>query len=149
MRLRRRKGHPKLCLSDHSLRAAWLQELIPIDPVALDRQPHLQPLAGRVAESIAGYYLASLTGLDIAYAPERGGAPEVDLVITIGEKRIPLEVKYQRVIDPLRDTLGLRLFLEKAANNAPFALLVTRDDDTAVSDPRIVALPLRSLLMVR
>jgi predicted AAA+ superfamily ATPase len=73
----------------------------------------------------------------------------VDFVLTIGEKRIPVEVKYQRVIDPLRDTLGLRVFLEKAANNAPFGLLVTRDDETTVADPRIVCLPLKSLLMVR
>jgi predicted AAA+ superfamily ATPase len=149
IRLKVRKGYPKLCLCDHALRAAWLQEIIPIEAAELDRQPHLHALAGRVAESVAGYYLVSLMGLEVAHAPARGGEPEVDFVLTIGEKRIPVEVKYQRVIDPLRDTLGLRVFLEKAANNAPFGLLVTRDDDTTVADPRIICLPLKSLLMVR
>jgi predicted AAA+ superfamily ATPase len=149
IRMKKRKSHSKLCLCDHALRAAWLQEIIPLDPAALDKQPHLTDLAGHVAESVAGYYLASLTGLDVAHKPEYQGEPEVDFVLTIGEKRIPLEIKYRRVIDPLRDTLGLRLFLEKATNNAPFGLLVTRDDATVVDDPRIVCLPLKSLLMVR
>ncbi|MDQ7780242.1 MAG: DUF4143 domain-containing protein [Planctomycetota bacterium] len=149
IRLKKRRGYAKLCLCDHALRAAWLQEVIPVDPVALDKQPHLHDLAGRVAESIAGYYFASLGGMDLAHLPERSGQPEVDFVLTIGEKRIPVEVRYQRTIDPLRDTLGLRVFIEKAVNNAPLGLLVTRDDDAAVADPRIVCLSLRSLLMVR
>lgn len=149
IRLRKRKGYPKLCLCDHGLRAAWLQETIPLEPAALDQHPHLTDLAGHVAESVTGYYLASLTGLDVAHKPEYQGEPEVDFILTIGEKRIPLEIKYRKVIDPLRDTLGLRLFIEKAANNAPLGLLITRDDETTVSDPRIVCLPLRSLLLAR
>jgi predicted AAA+ superfamily ATPase len=149
IRLSKRKGYSKLCLCDHALRAAWLQETIPLDPRLLDQQPHLTDLAGHVAESAAGYYLSSLTGLDVAHLPERGGDPEVDFVLTIGERRIPLEIKYRRVIDPLRDTLGLRVFIEKAVNNAPFGLLVTRDEAPNVVDPRIIALPLKSLLMVR
>jgi predicted AAA+ superfamily ATPase len=78
-----------------------------------------------VAESALGYYLASFSGLDVAHLPERGGDPEVDFVLTIGERRIPVEVKYRRVIDRIRDTLGLRVFLEKAHNNAPFELLAS------------------------
>ena len=70
-------------------------------------------------------------------------------MLTIGEKRIPVEVKYRRVIDPLADTVGLRTFLEKAVNNAPFALLIARDDTPAVADPRILTLPLSALLIVR
>ena len=69
--------------------------------------------------------------------------------LTIGEKRIPVEVKYRRVIDPLRDTLGLRTFMEKAVNNAPFGLLITRGDDEPIADPRIAQIPLSSLLIVR
>jgi predicted AAA+ superfamily ATPase len=149
IRMKKRKSYSKLCLCDHALRAAWLQEIIPLDPSALDLQPHLSDLAGHVAESVTGYYLASLTGLDVAHKPEYQGDPEVDFVLIIGEKRIPIEIKYRRVIDPMRDTLGLRLFLEKATNNAPFGLLVTRDDEAVVDDPRIVCLPLKSLLMVR
>ena len=149
IRLKKRKGHAKICLCDHALRAAWLQEIIPLEPEALDQQPHLFDLAGHVAESAAGYYLASLTGLDIAHSPEHGGNPEVDFVITIGERRIPVEIKYRKVIDRIRDTFGLRLFMEKAANNAAFGLLITRDDEAKVDDPRIICIPLKSLFLVR
>lgn len=81
--------------------------------------------------------------------PERGGEPEIDFVLTTGTRRIPLEVKYQRRIDPLRDTEGLRTFIEKTANNAPFGVLVTQHDGVTIDDPRIVALPLSNLLLLR
>ncbi|MEW6142290.1 MAG: AAA family ATPase [Chloroflexota bacterium] len=149
IRLKKKHGYSKLCLCDHTLRAAWLSEVVPLDMVALDRVPHLHDLAGRIAESTVGYFFASLGGLSVAHLPERHGEPEVDFVLTIGEKRIPVEVKYRRVIDPLSDTVGIRTFLEKAVNNAPFALLVARDDTPSVTDPRIVTLPLSTLLIVR
>jgi predicted AAA+ superfamily ATPase len=81
--------------------------------------------------------------------PHRHDAPEVDFVLTIGTRRIPLEVKYQRRIDPLADTEGLRSFLEKAVNNAPFGALVTQVDSDVVLDPRIVVLPLSTLMLLR
>ena len=58
-------------------------------------------------------------------------------------------MKYQRRIDPLADTEGLRTFIEKSVNNAPFGILVTQTDDAPVLDPRIVALPLSSLMLLR
>jgi predicted AAA+ superfamily ATPase len=75
--------------------------------------------------------------------------PEVDLVLTVGERRIPIEVKYRRRIDPHRDARGLRAFLEKTVYNAPFGILVTLEDGVGVRDPRIVALPLSSVLLLR
>ena len=149
MRLKKRRGFAKLCLCDHALRAAWLHEVIPLDSPSLDRSPHLQDLAGRIAESVVGYYFASLPGLGVAHLPARGADPEVDFILTIGEKRIPVEVKHRRAIDPMRDTLGLRAFIEKSVHNAPFGLLVTRDENDSVRDPRILSIPLRSLLIVR
>lgn len=150
LRLKKRKGHDKLCLSDHAIRAAWLQESVPLDPAVLQGKPDLSALAGRIAESTVGYYFASLNGPDLAHFPQRSLAePEVDWVLTVGDRRIPVEVKYQGTIDRVRDTLGLRAFMEKSANNATFGLLVTRDDGATVDDPRIVAMPLKSLLLVR
>lgn len=149
IRLKRRRGYAKLCLCDHAIRAAWLQEIIPLDPTVLDNSPHLQDLAGRIAESTAGYYFSSLTGLSLAHLPEHGAEPEVDFVLTIGERRIPVEVKYRRVLDPLRDTVGLRSFIEKSVNNAAFGLLITRDQASGVVDPRVITIPLPSLLIVR
>ena len=136
-------------MCDHSLRTSWLQEIIPLTLDGLQTGPHLSNLAGHLAESIAGYFLATIPGLDIAWFPERGIEPEVDFVITVGEHRIPLEIKYRQRLDPHRDTLGLRAFLEKTIYNAPFGILVTLSDDVAVADPRIVTLPLASLLLMR
>ncbi len=149
LRLKRLRGQPKICLCDHSLRASWLQESVPLTQDGLHTAPHLSDLAGHVAESIVGFYLSSIPGLDLAWFPERGAEPEVDFVITVGEYRIPLEVKYRQRIDPHGDTLGLRAFLEKTVYNAPFGILVTLTDDVVVTDPRIVALPLSSLLLMR
>ena len=149
LRLKRRKSPPKLCLSDHSLRASWLQEVVPLDPEGLAAHPHLQDLAGRLAESTLGYFLASIPNLDIAHFPARGAEPEVDFVLTMGTRRIPVEVKYRRRIDAHEDTRGLRAFLEKTVYNAPFGLLVTLADDTPMLDPRIIPISLSSLLWLR
>jgi hypothetical protein len=148
LRLKKRKSPAKLVLSDHSLRAAWLQEVVPIDPSALQEQPHLTDLAGRVAESVVGHFFKSIINLDVAYFPETGSEPEVDFVLTVGEQRIPVEVKYRRRIDH-SDSRGLRAFVEKSHYNAPFGLLVTLDDLPGSDDPRIVSLPLSSLLLMR
>lgn len=148
LRLKRRRGAFKLCLCDHALRAAWLQEVVPLAPEALTAAPHLTDLAGRIAESVTGYFFRSIINLDVAHFPERATEPEVDFVLTIGLQRIPVEVKYRRRID-FEDTKGLRSFIEKAHYNAPFGVLVTLDDDVVVDDPRLVALPLSSLLLIR
>ncbi len=149
IRIKRRKGRPKICICDHGLRASWPQEVIPLSSLELRNSPHLSDLAGHMAESVAGYYLSGMPGLDLAWFPERGAEPEVDYVISIGEYRIPMEIKYRQRIDPQRDTLGLRAFVEKAVYNAPFGVLVTLEDDVLIDDPRIVSLPLSSLLLLR
>jgi predicted AAA+ superfamily ATPase len=148
LRLKRPRGAPKICLCDHALRAAWLQEVIPLTPAGLELHPHLSDLAGRIAESAAGYFLASITGLDVAHFPPRSNEPEVDYILTIGEQRIPLEIKYRRRIDRA-DTHGLRNFMERPVYNAPFGVLVTLEDQSVVDDPRIICLPLSTLLLMR
>lgn len=148
LRLKRRRGASKICLCDHTLRAAWLQEIVTLTPEGLQASPHLSDLAGHVAESAAGYFLRSIIGLDIAHFPERGVEPEVDFILTVGEQRIPLEVKYKRQID-FQDTLGLRAFIEKAHYHAPFGVLVTQLDEAPIDDPRIVCVPLSTLLLMR
>lgn len=149
LRLKRRKSAAKVCLSDLSLRASWLQEIVPLDPDGLVAEPHLYDLAGHLAESTLGYFLGAVPNLDLAYFPTRGVEPEVDFVLTIGTRRIPIEVKYRRRIDPHDDTRGLRAFLEKTVYNAPFGLLVTLLDDVEVLDPRIIPISLSSLLWLR
>ncbi|MBI5836777.1 MAG: ATP-binding protein [Candidatus Eisenbacteria bacterium] len=149
IRLKKRHGNPKICLADHGLRASWLQEVVPISPARLREESHLTTLAGHIAEGVVGAALATISQLDVAHLPERGDQPEVDFVLTIGTKRIPLEVKYQRKIDPMAHTEGLRTFIEKAANNAPFGLLIGQVDGEPIADPRIICLPLSSFLLLR
>ena len=148
LRLRKRLGYAKLCLCDHALRAAWLQEMIPLDPEGLEKVPHLYDLAGRIAESTVGYFFSSITWLNVAHLPERGAEPEVDFVLTIGDQRIPVEVKYRRHIDH-KDTKGLRAFIETNYYNAPFGILVTLTDEPGTDDPRIISMPLSTLLLLR
>ena len=124
LRLKRQRGAAKLCLCDHALRAAWLQEVIPLTTEGLARSPHLTDLAGRVAESVVGYFFRSLIGLDVAHFPTRSTEPEVGFVLTVGLQRIPVEVKYRRRVED-RDTVGLWSFLEKPHYNAPFGVCPT------------------------
>ena len=118
-------------------------------PYALSQEPHLSDLAGHLAESALGYFLASIPNVEVAHFPQRGAEPEVDFVLTVGTKRIPIEVKYRRRIDVHQDTLGLRSFLGKSVYNAPLGILVTLEDDVEVPDPRIVTLSLSSFLWLR
>ena len=149
IRLKRRRGSPKLCLVDHGLRASWLQEQIPLTPQALSERPELSTVAGHIAESVFGSVASTVAGLDISHLPERGIDREVDFVLTIGYQRLPVEIKYRRRIHPLQDTLGIRSFLEKSVNNAPFGILITQDDSATVDDPRIVSMPLSTFMLLR
>lgn len=116
---------------------------------ALTERPELTTLAGHLAESIFGATASTIHGLDIAHFPEQGIDREVDFVLTVGAQRVPVEIKYQRRIDPLRDTLGIRSFLEKSVNNAAFGLLITQDNAEEVDDPRIVSMPLSTFMLLR
>jgi predicted AAA+ superfamily ATPase len=149
IRLKRKRGNAKICLADHGLRASWLQEIVPLAPDELAAAPHLATLAGHIADSVVGATLSTISLLGIAHWPARAGEDEVDFIITIGTKRIPLEVKYQRRIDPLRDTESLRTFMENRVNNAPFGLLIVQTDDVVLTDPRIVVIPLSSFMLLR
>lgn len=149
IRLKKKRGSPKLCLVDHALRASWLQEVVPLTAEGLRGNPSLGTLAGHIAESIVGAVLSTVNGLDLAHFPERKQEPEVDYILTVGPHRIPMEVKFQGTIDPLRDCRGLSAFIDRPVNNAPFGLLVTRDDIAFDADPRIIAMPLSTLMLLR
>jgi predicted AAA+ superfamily ATPase len=105
-------------------------------------------MAGHIAESTLGATASSIPGLDIAHQPERGKDREVDFVFTVGDWRLPVEVKYQRRIDPVRDTLGLRSFVEKSANRAPFGLLITQTDPQTEDAPHVVSMPLSTFMLL-
>jgi predicted AAA+ superfamily ATPase len=149
IRLKKRKGFAKLVLCDHALRAAWLQEIVPLDPVALETaEESLVTLAGRIAESVLGYYFASLNAPDVAHVPGKTDVDEIDYVLTVGDHRIPVEVKYRRRLSG-KDFAGLAGFLDQRANSAPLGLMVTRDFGYQSLDPRVICVPLQAMLMIR
>jgi predicted AAA+ superfamily ATPase len=149
IRLKKKRGSPKLCLVDHALRASWLQERVPLTPEGLRLHPDLGTLAGRLAESTVGALLSTIHGLDVAHLPESKDQAEIDFVLTVGVHRIPIEVKYQATIDPIRDIAALRTFMKKAVNRAPFSLLVTQGDEQLDLGSEIYSIPLSSLLLLR
>jgi len=67
----------------------------------------------------------------------------------VGTVRIPMEVKYQATLDPARDAAALDAFVSVGVNHAPFGVLVTRADTSANFGPKIVALPLSTLMLQR
>jgi predicted AAA+ superfamily ATPase len=148
LRIKRRRGQPKVCLCDPGLRASWLTESVPLDPALLADRPEAADLAGRIAESVLGYFLSGIPHLGVTHFPPKAAEPEVDFVLTIGDRRIPVECKYRNKINH-DDTRGLRWFIEKTSHNASFGILVTQHENVRVDDPRVIALSLRDLLLLR
>jgi predicted AAA+ superfamily ATPase len=150
--LTKRQSHPsKLCLCDHFVREAWLQEQVPIAPRLLAQANEvISTTAGHLIESDIGYYLKGIPGADVSWFParEKGQEPEVDFVLTIGLQRIPIEVKYRRAPPGQSDLAGLKSFCSQAKYNAPFGLLITQELSGLLGE-RIVALPAYAFLSVR
>lgn len=75
---------PKICLCDHFVREAWLQESVPIDPRGLSTVDQtVATVAGSVMESIVGYYLKGIPELEVAWFPQRPKEPEIDYALIL------------------------------------------------------------------
>jgi predicted AAA+ superfamily ATPase len=147
IRLKKKRSDPKICLADHGLRSSWLQENIYLDVENDEANQDIASIAGFLAESVVGSLLSSIAGLDLSHLPGKGNEPEVDFVITIGDHRIPIEVKYRNTIKN-EHYKGLQCFIDKPINRAPFGLLITKNE-TASFDERVIAIPLKHLLILR
>ena len=148
LNLNRQRDAIKICLADHALRASWLQERVHIAPDALDASPELTTQAGHMAQSVLGTTASIIRNLDTDRVPTAPREPGLDFVLRIGDQQIPVRVNYRRSIDPVRDTLGIRSFVEELANRAPFGLLITQEDAPPIDDPRIVAIPLSTFMLL-
>ncbi len=145
--LRKQAHPPKLCLCDHFVRNAVLQEVIPIAPEDLpDRPDAVSAVAGHVIEGILGYYLSGIPGLDLRWFPERQNEPEIDLVLTIGTRRLPVEVKYQRGGLRNDDLRGVAAFCGNPVYEAPFGLVITQSTSKQLDGIRLPFL-LRTCLL--
>ena len=147
LNLNRQRDPIKLCLADHALRASWLQERVPLAPDALDASPELTTVAGHMAQSVLGTTASIIRNLDTDRVPtprELG----LDFVLRIGDQQIPVRVNYRRSIDSVRDTRGIRSFVAEPANRAPFGLLITQEDAPPIGDPRVIAMPLSTFMLL-
>ena len=145
LNLNRPRDAIKLCLADHALRASWLQEQVPLTP---DAGPELASQANHIAHSVLGATASVIRNLETDRVPTPPREPGLDFVFRVGDQQIPVQVKYQRGIDPVRDTLGIRSFVEELANRAPFGLLITQEDAPPIDDPRVIDMPLSTFMLL-
>ena len=146
---KKQSNPPNICVCDHFVRNGILQETLPIDPDAL--KDCTEAVAGRVGhliESVIGYYLNGIPGVELSWFPARTDEPEVDYVVTIGTNRIPVEIKYRRNDPTIADCAGIEAFCKRAAYSATFGLVITQGAEGKVGDYTI-AIPASTLLMLR
>ena len=144
----KKAGNPsKLCLCDHFVREAWLQEQVPLtsDEFA-NASESVITQAGYLAESIVGAYLTSVPSLDVSWLPETSNEAEVDFVLSIGSKRVPVEVKYRRQLKK-SDSAAVRSFISQPKYNAPFGIVITREEAGEIDN--VFFIPLQALLAMR
>jgi predicted AAA+ superfamily ATPase len=140
---------PKICLCDPFVREGWLQEKVPFFPADLaSANQAVSTVAGGLIESIIGYYLHGIPGVETSWFPERSSEPEVDFVLTIGTRRIPVEVKYCRGQPKPSDLAGLRSFCSAKKYGADFGLLITQELSGPVDDV-VIGVPASAFLCVR
>ncbi len=148
--LQKKQTQPnKLCVCDHFVRDGILQETLPLDPEALKGcNEAVSTQVGHVIESVLGYFLKGIPGVELAWFPPRDKQPEVDLVLTIGTNRIPVEVKYRRDKPDKAALTGIESFCGKPAYAAPFGIIVTQTSEGPVGD-KAIAVPASTFLLLR
>jgi len=148
--LGQRQSHPpKLCICDHFVRSGILQETLPLDPEALkDCNEAVSGRVGHLIESVLGYYLKGIPGLELSWFPARTNEPEVDMVLTIGTARVPVEIKYRRGQPGGRDLAGIEAFCGKPAYSADFGLIITQTTAGPIGD-KTIAVPASTFLLLR
>lgn len=140
---------PKLCICDHFVRNGVLQETVPLDPAALKGcDEAVATQVGFVIESVLGYFLKGIPGVDLSWFPERTSEPEVDFVLTIGTNRIPLEVKYRSRTPGKSEIAGIESFCAKPAYAAPFGLIITQTAEGPIGDAAL-AIPASTFLLLK
>jgi predicted AAA+ superfamily ATPase len=133
------KTQVKPCLCDHSIRAAWLED------VSLYESTPNSDMAGGIVEGMVGYLLSSIDGISVSYLPPKGDQKEIDYIIEIGDKHIPVEVKYQN--DLPRQFDAIEHYLDKPVNNASFGIVVTKTQSEVKE--RIIAIPFKTFLLLQ
>jgi predicted AAA+ superfamily ATPase len=148
--LAKKQTHPhKLCVCDHFVRNGVLQETLPLDPEALKGcNEAVSTQVGHLIEGVLGCFLKDIPGVEVSWFPERGKEPEVDLVLTIGTSRIPVEVKYRRGNPDGSALAGIDSFCAKPAYAAPFGIMVTQSVEGPIGK-NAIAVSASTFLLLR
>jgi predicted AAA+ superfamily ATPase len=138
-------GYPTLCLCDHFIRYAVTGEHIPLVAQELrSRDQAIATQAGHLVESVFGTFFSCLPCDSVATFPSNKANEEVDIVITIKLKKIPIEIKYRNSFSS-DDLKGIESFCGKSQYEAPFGIIVTQEKAGMVAD-KIVAIPAKTML---
>ncbi|MDP3726080.1 MAG: ATP-binding protein [bacterium] len=100
---------------------------------------------GRIAETLAHNVIRLFPGVsDVSYYREPSGKQEVDFVVRIGSRMVPIEVSYQAQVDSHhRDSV--RAFLEAHGKQSGFGIFVTKNN-WKIEQP-IIEMPLSLFLL--
>lgn len=100
---------------------------------------------GRVAETLAHNIIRLFPGIsDVSYYREPSGKQEVDFVVRVGSRMVPIEVAYQNQINN-QHRGSVRAFLEAHGKQNGFGLLITKED-WKIEQP-IIEMPLSLFLL--
>jgi hypothetical protein len=123
-----------------------LQETVPLDARQLARAPAaVASMAGHLVESVIGYQLKGMPASEVSWFPPRSTEPEVDSVLTLGLKRLPVEVKHRAAVGPA-DCAATEAFCARPQYGADFGLIVPQDHADTIGD-RMVAITAPGLLL--
>ncbi len=81
---------------------------------------------GRIAETLAHNVIRLFPGIsDVSYYREPTGKQEIDFVVRVGSRMVPIEIAYQNQIENSRRN-SIREFLETHGKQGGFGILVTK-----------------------
>ncbi|MDR2169372.1 MAG: ATP-binding protein [Planctomycetaceae bacterium] len=146
-RIKRAKREKKFCLCDHAIRKALLREDIDLYGKGINSD-----IAGHIIEGIVGTFLTSLGDVGVSYLPNGNDRTnegcEIDFILEIGSANIPIEVKYREHPDV---NSGIESFLKNPANNAPFGLVITKNEVPInyFKNENIIPISVKKLLLLK
>ena len=148
--LARKKNNdfPTICLCDHFLRYALLREEIPLTSKKLSSSNQvIATQAGHIIEGIIGNFFASTQGIEAFCLPAKKHNPEIDIILSIGIKHIPIEIKYRKKRVSHHQLDAIRHFITKPQHEASFGLVVTQEESGEV-EKNIVAVSAKAILLL-
>jgi len=148
MLCRKNDGCCKYCVCDPFVRNSFLGEDIPLDPselASVDQAVATQ--AGHLVESCIGNHCSQIPRVDLSWVSQKANTDEIDFILTIGDKRIPIEVKYVSRKIRQSDYEAVSKFALNPHYGAEFGLVATQTLAGELSDNVLAVRALDLLLL--